>query len=376
MIKKIALLLLICLTASIPAMSEQITSAEVKDISLLDVRGRRDGVSLQRGKDNPIIGTPGLRLVDQDLITTGPATTVFMLADNDRLFQLDPYGIVTVDALNTKNLVLTVQTGKLYFNIKTHLKEDETLDINTGGVTMSVRGTRGYFMAARDQFQVAIADGMVDVLINGDTYTVGAGYRLVAFRAADGTFTSATVETLPKLNKGLSDFDTWTNKTICNCSVSGHLKLSCGHFECDPLGPHEMVCDTCNQFACNGSDHSFCTICRKHLCVGGHGQGVCDVKKLVATKPPVTPEPTLAPTPTPDPTPEPTQEPPPRPTPTPEPAPTLPPTPEPTPTEYFCPNCGQQVETIDQHLCRCGLYHYCSPGQETNPHTSDAVSAP
>ncbi len=376
MTKKIALLLFICLVFSMGAMSEQIESAEVKDISLLDVRGRKDGVFLQRGKENPITAIPGIRLVDKDALTTGPATTAFMLADSDRVFQLDPYGSVVIETLTANKLVLTVQSGKLYFNIKTHLKEDETLDINTGGVTMSVRGTRGYFMSARDQFQVAIAEGLVDVMIGGDAYTVGEGRRLVAFRAADGTFSSVSVETLPKLNKGLSDFDTWTNKTMCSCPESGHLKLSCGHFECDPGSPHELVCDACNQFACNGSDHSTCGICGKRVCVGTHGKGVCDIKKPTPTKPPATPTPVPTDEPTHPPIPDPTAEPTPRPTraPTPEPPPS--PTPDPTPGEFYCPNCGARIDSPDEHRCACGIYHYCSPASPPTNHGGNGVPVP
>jgi len=54
-------------------------------------------------------------------------------------------------------------------------------------------------------------------------------------------------------------------------SSGDHSKLTCGHYRCLAGDNHPVVCMYCNEFACNGADHSaVCTACGSHICSKDH----------------------------------------------------------------------------------------------------------
>lgn len=53
--------------------------------------------------------------------------------------------------------------------------------------------------------------------------------------------------------------------------------MSCGHYSCDVgrEGHGAAACGYAGHFACDGDDHGICANCRKGLCKGEHGVGIC-----------------------------------------------------------------------------------------------------
>ncbi len=56
---------------------------------------------------------------------------------------------------------------------------------------------------------------------------------------------------------------------ICGRSmaIGNHTVMPCGHQGCLKVADHLQICTACNQFVCNGKDHSVCASCKVRWCV-------------------------------------------------------------------------------------------------------------
>lgn len=59
--------------------------------------------------------------------------------------------------------------------------------------------------------------------------------------------------------------------------------MSCGHFSCEEgeVDHGSASCGCAGHFKCDGEDHGICPNCLESLCVGEHGEGVCEHKHTV-----------------------------------------------------------------------------------------------
>ena len=131
----------------------------------------------------------GMRLIDGDFIITGPEALAFFQADADRFFQLGPDGSVVITKMDASSLAMTVKEGELLFNIVSPLGQGETLEIEAGNTTMSIRGTSGRFVYSKHKTtqtsSLEVYSGLVNVSVSGLVYAVEAGSSLVVVSSGD-----------------------------------------------------------------------------------------------------------------------------------------------------------------------------------------------
>lgn len=71
------------------------------------------------------------------------------------------------------------------------------------------------------------------------------------------------------------------NSACSNCGENQTNALHamvCGHYACEEgeAGHGAGACGTVGHMNCDGRDHDLCTNCKKPLCSGKHGEGVCE----------------------------------------------------------------------------------------------------
>ncbi len=304
--KRILAVLLALALCAFPALAEETRETAAESISLLEVKGGKNGATLYRGADLPVAAVRGMRLVAGDTVATDAKSTAFLLADKDRLFQLDPMGSVCITQKDARTLKMSLLAGVLYFNVKSPLAEDESLEINAGSATMSIRGTSGIVSFQDNLAVIALRSGQVDVAVGDAVHAVSAGAVLFAYDK-DGACVVEVIPTDPAdpsaqdeairqwmrehgfsdeetgavlsdMDKGMDGFDNWSEKATCGCAEGGHAKLLCGHYACDKGGPHEALCSHCKKYMCNNRAHAPCGRCGGYDCVGEHGDGICYAK--------------------------------------------------------------------------------------------------
>ena len=85
----------------------------------------------------------GIRLKSGDTVTTDDSSIVYFTCDNDKVFRINENSRIYIDEASSKKLKVKLLDGEIYFNVKTKLQDDESLDVVAGSTTMSVRGTIG-----------------------------------------------------------------------------------------------------------------------------------------------------------------------------------------------------------------------------------------
>ncbi len=144
----------------------------------------------ENGKEKSIVDN--MRLSNGNALSTGEESLVSIGLDDSKIVNLEELSRAEFYQKG-KKLVLTLTKGRLFFDVREPLKENESMEIKSSTMVVGIRGTSGYVWIDEetgDEF-VYLTDGEVDIVItdaNGNTKTVhvGAGQRLRLHKNANG----------------------------------------------------------------------------------------------------------------------------------------------------------------------------------------------
>ena len=121
------------------------------DISLLSDEGK----TLEASEDR--------RLTNGNVLKTKKESLAWILLDEDRLVTLMEKSEASFTQ-NGKKMYLSLDEGRLFFNIERSLEEDEELSIKTSTMVIGIRGTSGYIDSDENGNSVLyLTSGKVDV---------------------------------------------------------------------------------------------------------------------------------------------------------------------------------------------------------------------
>lgn len=204
----VLLALLMLATNALPAYAAE--SATATTMRLEKTEGT---VSLtnQNGTKLPI--RKNSKLYSGYAMATKAASYAYIGLDDEKAVKLDESSSVTVKK-SGKKLELLVGSGQLFFNVKTPLKSDESLEIRTSNMVTGIRGTAGVIKnVSASTTEFYLLDGTVTISYIGtamgqaseQTVTAGEHVTFTTTVAADGTPTAA-VQTKPLTETDISGF--------------------------------------------------------------------------------------------------------------------------------------------------------------------------
>lgn len=171
-------LLSIALAAPAFASLADETSLESRNLSVLKVDGEQAFVNRSGGKELPAFD--GMVLGQGDCVTTGMDTGVYIQADRDKTVKMDQNTMVEITKVSSKKLKMTLKSGELFFHVENHLSDDETMEFDAAGTTLSIRGTAGLLGCHGDQVSLYLLEGTVEWTVNGRPVTITAGQKMTA----------------------------------------------------------------------------------------------------------------------------------------------------------------------------------------------------
>ena len=89
------------------------------------------------------VAAEGKRLLDGNTLDTGKDSKAWVLLDDDRTVTLMEKSSA-VFRQSGRDMVLSLEDGRLFFNISRPLEDDESFEIQTSTMVVGVRGTSGY----------------------------------------------------------------------------------------------------------------------------------------------------------------------------------------------------------------------------------------
>lgn len=130
---------------------------------------------------------------------------------------------------------------------------------------------------------VGIIDGNVTIKINTPTgiqkLSLGQGSLSLTENAV--SFVSILEQAVPSALQ----LDAYDICSVCGRSlgIGYHQELECGHYGCIVLIDHVKFCSACDQYMCNGKDHTSCPHCKVRMCV--HENIKCEYMRNPAPTP-------------------------------------------------------------------------------------------
>ena len=283
----------VCLAALLLFCAAAVAEPHISTRLLVLLEKETDAVYLFRGGWHPTEAVVGMRLIPGDLIATGPDATAFFQADEDKIFQLGPSGRVIISKADDSSLLLTLQAGELFFDILSPLGETETLDIQAGNTTMSIRGTSGRYVYMEESTVVEIFHGAVDVSTQEQTYTVRTNDRLTL--TFDGDTHTATEEATITPDETFVLFLSDAQKLVTehpepasppemivsledNAPLPVLLPPESGDIV-DIVMPSLSACPHCSQAGVPSPEAHLCAYCKTFTCFNplGHGMDICGI---------------------------------------------------------------------------------------------------
>ncbi len=164
--------MLITTSCSAPVSSEQgETSSEAvnvesatADIMRLEEYGGDIEIINESGEE--IEPTEGMKLQTGYQVKTASSAYAYISLDDSKAIKLDGLSESSIEN-DGKHLLITLTTGRLFFNVTEPLKADETMNIQTSNMITGIRGTSGYVIAeeAEDEYisSTTILSGLVAV---------------------------------------------------------------------------------------------------------------------------------------------------------------------------------------------------------------------
>ncbi len=132
-------------------------------IWLMKTEGEVD-IANSRGKElEPV---PEMKLYSGYDMETREKSYAWIDLDSARLAKMDASSQIRIDK-KRNGMEVVVESGKLFFNIKEPLKEDETLDIRTSNMSVGIRGTCGWVeVQDEEHMRVYILEGTVTCTVD------------------------------------------------------------------------------------------------------------------------------------------------------------------------------------------------------------------
>ncbi|MCR5399880.1 MAG: FecR domain-containing protein, partial [Lachnospiraceae bacterium] len=111
-----------------------------------------------------------MRLASGNVITTGEESLASISLDDSKIITIEEESEAEFYK-NGKQLELNLTKGKLFFDVRKALDENESLDIKSSTMVVGIRGTSGYVWTNPETGEecIFIADGHVEVTSNEDT---------------------------------------------------------------------------------------------------------------------------------------------------------------------------------------------------------------
>ena len=118
-----------------------------------------DGDGLKR------INSEGMRLFSGNSISTAASSYAWLMLDDSKAAKLDAYSEAVIDKKG-KDLAITLNAGKIFFDVTEKLAADESFTIKTSTMTMGIRGTIGVVEAADfNKTVLYLLEGEVDATV-------------------------------------------------------------------------------------------------------------------------------------------------------------------------------------------------------------------
>ena len=143
----------------------------------------------------------GMKLASGNALTTAKSSYAYISLDENKAVKLDASSAARVQK-SGKKLQVQLSSGKLFFDVKVPLADDESLDVRTSTMVTGIRGTAGVIDVVDENTSVLyLLDGKVEMTsvdpATGESGSVfvTAGQRAVSARTADGEGLTVSVGT-------------------------------------------------------------------------------------------------------------------------------------------------------------------------------------
>ena len=148
-------------------------------------------VKTQSGSARKI--SEGMRLYNGNTVKTAKASYAYISLDSSKAVKLDEKSKTTLRQKN-KKLELLLKSGKLFFNVSTKLKDDESMNVRTSTMVTGVRGTCGVVEnISSDSSKLYLLEGQVS-LGGKNPVTVHGGQVATVQASASGDIAVETMK--------------------------------------------------------------------------------------------------------------------------------------------------------------------------------------
>ena len=148
-------------------------------------------VKTQSGSARKI--SEGMRLYNGNTVKTAKASYAYISLDSSKAVKLDEKSKTTLRQKN-KKLELLLKSGKLFFNVSTKLKDDESMNVRTSTMVTGVRGTCGVVEnISSDSSKLYLLEGQVS-LGGKNPVTVHGGQMATVQASASGGIVVETMK--------------------------------------------------------------------------------------------------------------------------------------------------------------------------------------
>ena len=143
----------------------------------------------------------GMKLASGNALTTAKSSYAYISLDDNKAVKLDASSAASVQK-SGKKLQVQLSSGKLFFDVKVPLADDESLDVRTSTMVTGIRGTAGVIDVVDENTSILyLLDGKVEMTSidpatgESGSVLVTAGQRAVSARTADGEGLTVSVGT-------------------------------------------------------------------------------------------------------------------------------------------------------------------------------------
>ncbi|MEG1104118.1 MAG: FecR domain-containing protein [Oscillospiraceae bacterium] len=162
MMVNIGATVLFSLALALPAFATD--KAQAKSIRLVATEG--DGVTVQTNAGKDVAISENMRVFTGYTLATDQNSYAYLSLDDKKAVKMDKSTKAEIKKQGKKNK-LYVSSGQVFFNVKQKLTPDESMEIVTPNMTMSIRGTSGSVVL---QKTVAEDGSMIEIHVNVQLY--------------------------------------------------------------------------------------------------------------------------------------------------------------------------------------------------------------
>lgn len=157
------------------------------------------GMSVTNIAGKKVSARSNMKLYSGYKVATSRKNYVYMSLDSKKAIKQDQNSKVQVKKQGSKNEIFVLK-GKLFFNVKTKLKSNESMNVETSSMSMGIRGTSGVVSVLPVINENGSLDGIKFIfqIFDGTGYaeyeknapydnTINGGYQVVIYQRKDGT---------------------------------------------------------------------------------------------------------------------------------------------------------------------------------------------